>query len=147
VHKRRHEALLARKVPAPTVTEIAESEARLKVAEQDGAYIDVKRELTARETRQAFAQMVKDRTMHQGQEIDLDAEHVGFAMIRQYVVGWNFVDDAGTPVPFTLDAIDNLDQQTFQEIDDAINAHVKAVDAEKNRIGETLPATISPSAA
>ncbi len=162
VHRREHAELLkkvAEYKPAdgsrvdvtdlrakPTPEEIAESEARVKAAEDDGAFIDVKRELNAGETRRVFSRLVKDMTA--GEKISLEPDKIGLTKLVEYLIGWSFVDEDGQPVPVSEDAINALDQATYREITKAIDAHEAEMDAarRKNTNGETLQSVaISPS--
>lgn len=47
-------------------------------------------------------------------------------VIKAYVVGWDFKDDEGKPVPFDPTLIDDLDGDTIDEIARAIDAQQKA---------------------
>lgn len=113
----------------------------------DGDYIDVKRELNARESRRVYARMIKGGQIESGEKAMLDPEQVGFTKIVEYLTGWSFVDASGQPVPVSEDAVGNLDVDTLRELITAIDAHEEAVAAEKNKRGETPSEVISPSAA
>jgi hypothetical protein len=95
----------------------------------DGDYIDIKKELNAGETRRVFGRMVKD--MRAGESAMLDPEQVGLTRIVEYLVGWSFTDGEGRPVDLSEGAINNLDQDTYREIADAIKAHEEKIDAER----------------
>jgi hypothetical protein len=116
----------------------------------DGDYIDIKKELNAGETRRVFARLVKD--MEAGEKVKLEPEKVGLTKLQEYLVAWSFVDNDGRPVDLTEGAIDNLDQDTYREIADAIEAHETKITAErearKNTQAGTQPSeAISASAA
>lgn len=38
------------------------------------------------------------------------------AVVKAYILGWNFTDEDGTPVPFNLEKVDDLDGDTIEEI-------------------------------
>lgn len=87
----------------------------------DGDWLDVKKRLTAGETRRVFTRLVKTYTA--GDKINLDPELVGKTKILEYVIGWSFVDRSGIVVPFSESAIDSLDEDTYREIGEAIEQH------------------------
>jgi len=95
----------------------------------DGDFIDVKRELTAGEHRRVLARMVK--TMPAGKAAELDPEQVGKARILEYVLGWSLTDNHGKPVEFSEGALDGLDQDTYREIQTAIEAHEAQLERER----------------
>lgn len=51
--------------------------------------------------------------------------------IALYVVDWSFVDETGKQRKLTREAIKALDLDTAQEIADALDAHIAAMEAEK----------------
>lgn len=108
-----------------------------------GAYVDVKKELTAGETRRVFGRMVKG-VAHFGEKLPIDPEQVGLAKMLEYLIGWSFTNKAGHPVPVSESAINNLRQDRYREISEAIDAHERAMEAEKNLPGETPSVVISP---
>lgn len=95
----------------------------------DGDYIDIKKELNAGEARRVYANLVRE--MHAGEKAALDPMKVGFTKIREYVVGWSFTDADGRPVEVSAGAIETLDQDTYKEISEAIDAHTAKIDAER----------------
>lgn len=147
VHRRAHQKLVDQTDPKPTAKDIADSASRVKAAEADGDWIEVKRELNARESRRVYSRMVKNGAIASGEKAMLDPDQVGFAKIAEYLVGWSFVGSDGKPVPVSEDAVGNLDGETVREIVEAIDAHEEAVAAEKNKRGETPQPAISPSVA
>jgi hypothetical protein len=116
----------------------------------DGDYIDIKKELNAGENRRVFGRLVKD--MRAGEAVTLEPEQVGLTKIVEYLIGWSFTDNDGRPVDLSEGAINNLDQDTYREISDAIDSHEAKVIGErlarKNGKAGTLPSeAISVSAA
>jgi len=115
----------------------------------DGDYIDIKKELNAGENRRVFGRLVKD--MRAGEAITLEPEQVGLTKIVEYLIGWSFTDGDGRSVDLSEGAINNLDQDTYREISDAIDSHEAKVISErlsrKNGKAGTLPSeAISVSA-
>ena len=107
----------------------------------DGQWIDVKRELTAKEARHFMAAQVKEYHAGTGRPV-LDPEKVGRTKISAYLLAWSL------PVPLSEDAIDNLRPARYRELRDAIDAHeeaVEAADSKNANDGEMRSAAISPS--
>jgi hypothetical protein len=150
VHRRALEDLIAHGTPGQspvpaTPEDIAIAKARIVQAEDDGEWIEVKRELNAGDSRRVFTDLVKE--MHAGEKATLDPEQVGKTKILTYVLGWSLRDRHGKGVPFTESALDNLDTDTYKEISDAVDAHDEAVEkARADRIkksgGEIASSTI-----
>jgi len=112
-----------------TPSDLDTARAAIADAEADGAWIDVKRELNAGETRHVFAQLVKD--MRAGEKIALDPEKVGITKVLEYLLGWSFTDDKGQSVAVSQGAIEALDQETYTEITQAIEAHEARMEADR----------------
>ncbi len=110
-----------------------------------GEYIDVKKELTAKEQRHMFAGMI--RTMTAGEKVELEPENVGRTKVSAYLVAWSFTDADGKPVPVTEGAIDSLKSWRYSEIVKRIDAHEAEIEAgQKNeQDGEINSVAISPS--
>ncbi len=108
-------------------TDLDALQAKVVAAEADGDFLDVKRQLTTGEERKVFTNLVK--TMHAGEPVELDPAQIGTTKIMAYVLSWSFVDANGAPVPFSESALNNLEPESYNEIRDAIEAHVAAVEA------------------
>lgn len=123
-------------------TRLAELDSAIAQAEADGDWIDVKGELNAGETRKIFTTLIKE--FKAGQTATLDPEQVGATKILQYMLAWSFTDQQGHPVPFSAAALMNLDADTFQEVNAAIDWHDAQVEARRNeRKNARTPATSS----
>jgi hypothetical protein len=110
----------------------------------DGDYLDVKRYLTIKEVRRIFVRQIKPGVI--GEKQMLNPDQVGLSKVMEYVVGWSFTDQDGRPVPFSEDAVENLDPESFQEILAAVDAHEERQDQEKKqRDGRTTSVATSPS--
>ena len=117
----------------------------VKIDLGDGDWLQVKRELSAGELK---AMRTASFTYMQGAPTTDDAAQAGkaddevklgvdwrklaVAKILAYVIDWNAKDAQGRPVPFSRDAIEQLAMPDFERIENAINAHVKEIEAEKN---------------
>src|SRR5689334_13221248 len=89
------------KVKKAIEAELKQVRQRIANAEQDGYYVDVKKELNAGETRNVYDRMVKEHVA--GQPVKYDSRQVGLANMLEYIVGWNFTDLEGKPVAFSED--------------------------------------------
>lgn len=111
----------------------------------DGDFVDIKAELTAGEERESYARMTT--LLEAGKPAQLDPAEVELATLVAYIVGWSFTDAQGAPVEVSADAMKQLDNDTFTELYKAIEAHEKALVAQKKAIpaGGTASSPISPS--
>lgn len=101
----------------------------VRLALSDGDWIDVKKELNAGEQRRIFTNVVK--SMVAGEKTELNPELVGKTRILEYVVAWSFVDSRDQPVPFSSNALDAIDPESFSEILKAVEAHDEAAEQER----------------
>jgi hypothetical protein len=115
----------------------------------DGDTISVKRELTVGERKRMFAAGLKQMTASGENEpkFDIDPVEMSFAKVKEYLVDWSFVEPSlnksgeqiigkdgkpeVVPVELTEDAIRNLDEATFEEIEKAIDEHTEQLEKEK----------------
>lgn len=122
----------------------------VRLALSDGDWIDVKKELTIGERRKVMASVVKE--MRQDGRMTPDLEMIGKGQILAYLVDWSFTDAQDKRVPIDTDAkklaaIDGLDEASYKEIEEAINAHDDAMKLAKNgQGGESQPSATSSSA-
>jgi hypothetical protein len=110
----------------------------ISVPISDGDTIQIKRELTVGERKRMFAAGLKQMSAGgEGEDpkFDIDPVEMSFAKVQEYLVDWSFEeeDDKGDVIPVELsdDAIRNMDQETFEEIETAIDEHVEKLDKEK----------------
>lgn len=121
----------------------------------EGEWIEVKKRLTVGESRKAQALLIKE--VRQDGRMTPDLEMVGKAQVLAYLVEWSLKDHEGRRSAIDTDAkkaaaLDQLDDETFEEISTALEKHIAAMEAErkeakKSRDGETDSAATSPSAA
>lgn len=96
-------------------------------------WIEVKLELTKGEdskfrTRAMRAQV----TPGQGNvNVEIDWEKLALARVETYLVDWSAKDAKGKDIPVTANAIAALATEDFDEIDQAIQDHIAALEAEK----------------
>lgn len=125
----------------PTAEALALAAARLTDSEADGQWVDVKKRLNTRETRRVFTRLVKK--YEAGEKIELDPEFVGITKLVEYLVNWSLTNADGESEPPTQEAIENLDDETFREISEAIDHHEQAQQTArehetKNRAGANI---------
>ena len=121
---------------------------RERLALSDGEWIEVKQELTAGEQRHAQAGYYLD--LRAGERARIDYERYGKTKILAYVVAWSFKGFDGTPEPFDESALDQVDMDTYQELEAAIDAHELQISARREARkngpdGEKTSSAISPS--
>jgi len=63
---------------------------------------------------------------------ELDFRRLGMATLNAYIVDWSFVDASGKPTKPTPENIAALDSETAKELDEALAAHRKQMESEKN---------------
>lgn len=114
----------------------------------DGDWVEVKRRLSVGEERAAFQAIVGQ--INQDGWRKPNVELVGIAEMFAYLVDWSFTGDDDKPVKLTIDAIQNLDPDDYKELEDALDAHKKRMEAEREaqknaRGGASESSSISPS--
>jgi hypothetical protein len=92
----------------------------------DGDWIEVKRKLTVGEARLATSSFVGSYRGDGSRTPNL--ETLGMGMALAYLVDWSFVGVTDKRVPVSLDALKELDLDTYAEIDKAIEAHIASVE-------------------
>lgn len=107
----------------------------VRIELSDGQWIEVKKTLTAGEEkayRSAGFRRVSQRQDDNTNEVDIDWTAMAFARVEAYLVDWSAKREDGKDVPVSKAAIRNLSAESFQEIDDAIVAHIDSqADAKK----------------
>jgi hypothetical protein len=116
-----------------------------------GDYLIVKKRLNAGEARRLMSRMVLDMTA--GEKVRLNPEQVGRSKAVEYLLDWSFVDGQGNPVvirdknPEDLGRVlDGLNQESYKEVIDAIDAHETAMEAERD-VTKNAQATSNASSA
>lgn len=90
-------------------------------------WVDVKAELNAGESRRVFSHLVME--MNAGEPTKLDPDKVGVTKMVEYIVGWSLLNSQGEPEPVCEEAIDALDQDTYQEMSEAVEQHDQRCEA------------------
>ncbi len=109
-------------------------------------WIKVKKYLTVGETRRvstagwrsmSSAKKEAGDTTPAATEIQIDWRAQTFARTEAYLIAWSLTNDG---VPMTRDGIESLDPAVYEVIENAISAHVEAMDLEKKaRRGSSEP--------
>jgi hypothetical protein len=124
-----------------------------KLSIGEDAWILVKKRLNAGESRRMFAGVIK--TMAIGEKLELDPEKVGLQKVLVYLLDWSAADQfpiRGKSSGEVADALNNLDQESYQAIVKAIDTHEAEMDAaheleKKVPSGESASSATSTSAA
>jgi hypothetical protein len=121
-------------------------QAPIRLSLSEGDWIEVKRELSTGERRRMFTAM-RQPTTAQASEVDVTLYQQTRTLA--YVVAWSFLDPQGAPAPVSVAAYDMLQDDTAQEIHEALDAHetqmARARAEEKKRSAASTSPT-SPSA-
>jgi hypothetical protein len=110
----------------------------------EGYFIDVKKELTAGETNEVYERLTVSVTP--GSPLRISPKQINVARMMGYILGWNFTNIQGEPVPFSEDALNHLEWETYQEIRIALDDHeVKRAEEKKLQAiaSESLPTSLS----
>jgi len=89
---------------------------RLPLSGED--YIVIKRRLSHGEREEMMGRLVP--TLTPGEPMRVDAKEIRTGKVLAYLIGWS------SPEPIDADTIKNLDPDSFDEIETAIDAHVAA---------------------
>lgn len=113
----------------------------------NGDWLIVRKRLNTGENRGMFSRMTRT------DEFKVNPMQVGIATVSAYLLDWSLTDDNGKRVVIADQsveaiekALDNLDLDSFQEIREAIEKHVEAMGAEREKEKES-PFTGSESSA
>ena len=125
----------------------------------DGQFVDVKEKLRVRDKREVHTYSV-DGVSSDGQTYRFNVVKHQIATAAVRIVNWLIKGEDGKPTPFPvgkatvkekIEAIENLDEDVFEEITKAVNDFEKSLDTEaeeeKNETsdGETTSEPSSPS--
>lgn len=132
VYVHRLAELKARKIPKKaTKAEIDAAEAALADAQADGAWIEVKTELSAGEAREVYTGMLIGDGVTPGEKAKFDPAMMGLTKALAYLVGWSLQDSQGEVADITQTSLKLLDQETLGEVIEAVERHDETVEAER----------------
>src|SRR5687768_5047249 len=127
----------------------------VRIPIEGGHWIEVKRRLTAGESRKMNAAAVKE--VRTDGRVTPDFEAMGKAEAMAYLVDWSLKDENDKPIPIDTDqkkqsVLDNMSEEGFEVISKAIAAHADEIQqeieaAKKLRAGTPTSEATSTSAA
>lgn len=100
----------------------------VKLPLSEGDWIEVKRELNVGERKQLEAAGVK-HNMFTPPEVNWAEYHI--ARVGIWLTDWSFRDVNDKPKPLSLDAVKSLDEETFEEIQKALDEHIRRLEEAK----------------
>ncbi len=103
---------------------------------KNGDRVQVRRGLTAAELGalyEAAAQMEYDTVTQQAKMTGVRWGSGRSRTLKAYIVDWNFQDDDGKPVPYKPELVDELDEATVDELNEALGKLMEARDAERTK--------------
>lgn len=107
----------------PRLRFVAPATARLDLT--DGDWVEVKEQITYGEQQRLSGAMLRTvRTTAGDNEVGVDFARYAVLKLQTWLTDWSFRDAADKPVALTPAAIENLDPETAEEIDAAINKHL-----------------------
>ena len=126
------------------------SGAAVKLPLSDGDWILVRAELTyGQQRRLATAGLSGVPSALEGQGTPLSVDWAAFDLERlsTWLMDWSFIDGDGDHVVVSREAIESLSPETAAEIQEALNAHIEALEAKKGPTGgASRPVATSSSA-
>jgi len=106
----------------------------VRVTLSQGEWVEFKTRLTYGE-RQALTGSALGRVdLQDAQNLPLDFRKHSVLRLSTWIVGWSLCDEQGRRVDVSDDAIEALDPELADEIVEALDAHVKAQEAEKKAV-------------
>lgn len=115
-------------------------------------WIDLKKELTAGETRRLSAspfrsvsQGEKSPDLDRSVELNVAYDAAIFLKVKLYVVDWSLQDDRGQKLPRDLDTLRAMKADVFKLIEEAVDKHQATMeeDAKNAQSGDAALKTIS----
>ena len=119
---------------------VTPDEVKINLSGED--WIKIKKKLNVGETRKMQLGGIK-MTGKAGQtqmEMTVDVEALSMAKVAVYLLDWSFEDAEGRRVELSRESIEALDEESYQEITDAIDKHTGAMEEEK----KALPTSTGP---
>lgn len=126
---------------------VAEGEAQVEKQVIQKNWIEIKKELSKGEDsamRSSGLRKLSQSDKEGGSAVDVDWKDLALGRVVMYLTDWSARDANDKPVKLTPTAIAELCTEDFEEIDEAIKAHVAALEEEKKvRSGKPQPALTS----
>ena len=106
-----------------------------KVALKEGDWVEFKNYLTAGERQLLSGAGLEAIRQGDGptkqRSIELNFQRLGLGRLEIYVVAWSFLNFDSKPLAVSPESIAALTEETFQELDEALDAHIKLMEAAK----------------
>jgi hypothetical protein len=106
----------------------------VRLSLSNGDWIEVRERLSAGQVRRMSAAAftdVQQTDPRTAPRIGVDFARLALARTMAYLVDWSFRDDQGRPVKVTQEAIEALTPESLAEIEEALDKHIAAMEAEK----------------
>jgi len=111
----------------PKLRFITPATARLDLS--DGDWVEIKEQINYGEAQRLSGAMLRTvKTAAGDNEVGVDFARYAVLKLQTWLVDWSFRDEADKPVPLSPAAIENLDPEAAEAINDAIDKHL----AERN---------------
>ena len=111
----------------PKLRFITPATARLDLS--DGDWVEIKEQINYGEAQRLSGAMLRTvKTAAGDNEVGVDFARYAVLKLQTWLVDWSFRDEADKPVPLSPAAIENLDPEAAEAINDAIDTHL----AERN---------------
>lgn len=111
----------------------------------DGDWIEIKDRLTVGERKGILSKAARGGFSSDGQRVHLDATEAQFARVEAWLVDWSFKGLDDKPMKLSGTAIRALDNESFTEIEEALDKHEEAQAAAKNSSASTAPGSLTPT--
>lgn len=109
-----------------------------------GNWIEVKKQINVGEKKRIESAGVR-RVRSTTGEVVVELDHTEYSFVRTevWLKDWSLKNKEGKDVGLSTSAIRALDEETFDEIENAISSHIEKLDAEKKaRAGDGKPSEI-----
>lgn len=107
----------------PKLRFITPATARLDLS--DGDWVEIKEQINYGEAQRLSGAMLRTvKTAAGDNEVGVDFARYAVLKLQTWLVDWSFRDEADKPVPLSPAAIENLDPEAAEAINDAIDRHL-----------------------
>ena len=106
--------------------------------DKDGSrrWIEIRKEL-GKVAKNRYRTAALDPKFKQGKDgksetdIGVDLTKLSTSRVEAYMLDWSAKDEKGKPIKYSVDALEALDEESFDEIDKAIEAYLERQEEEK----------------
>jgi len=102
----------------------------------DGDWIEIKKELSVGDAKriQNAAITFVGGDINDDRKFGVDMERASIEQVLVWLVEWSFRNEKDKPVSITRESIRSLDQESFEEIENAITSYAETLEKEKNAL-------------